>query len=105
MTFFDFCYEYLILYDNDKMTPVLKEEMFQRLKTIFFQCREPFFKQMIVQHKNELCSRPMIKNIMIYMYENIRIEKNNSIFYQDLETSKEMDSFLRLMYLPIQSKN
>jgi hypothetical protein len=99
-SFFDFSYRYIILCDNDRMTDKIKEEMFGRIKRYLFPKRHEFLDHFIRRNRGFLCKRNTIKLILIFMYENICFEKENSFFYEDYICSKEIDSFTRLIYKP-----
>jgi hypothetical protein len=102
ISFFDLCYRFLILYDNDRLNTSIKTELFERMKIIFFKTTyySEYGKKQIRSLKYILCSREIIKNILIFMYESVTHDGKESIFFNDFQESKEIDSFLRLIYRP-----
>jgi len=102
MSFFDLCYRFLILYDNDRVDTFIKTELFERMKVIFFKTTyySEHGNKQLLSYKSALCSREIIKNIIIFMYESVTHDGKESIFFNDFQESKEIDSFLRLIYRP-----
>ena len=102
MSFFDLCYRFLILYDNDRVDTFIKTELFERMKVIFFKTTyySEYGNKQLLFYKSALCSREIIKNIIIFMYESVSHDGKESIFFNDFQESKEIDSFLRLIYRP-----
>lgn len=101
ISFFDTCYRYLILYDNDRLLPCVKENFYQKLKTIFVFPKTPVAIRHVQKFKKVLCRRENVKNIILFMYESIQKNGEQSPFFKDFENSKEIDSFVRLIYTPI----
>lgn len=100
-SFFDTCFRYIILYDNDRLQPCVKENFYQRLKTTFVFQNTPFAIHHVQKFKKELCRRENVKNIILFMYESIQKNGEQSPFFKDFENSKEIDAFVRLIYNPL----
>ena len=101
LSLFDSCYIYIILIDNDRLLPSTKFILFQKIKRFFFNhCRHEYYSNFLDSQIHNLCSRQVVKNLLLFMYDNVMHEKSNSIFYKDFQSSLEIDSFLRLIARP-----
>lgn len=103
-SFFDTCYRYLILYDNDRLEPYIKKNFYQKLKTTFVFPKTPVAIHHVRKFEKLLYRRENVKNIILFMYDSIQKNGENSPFFKDFENSKEIDSFVRLIYNPIQQQ-
>ena len=100
LTLFDSCYVYIILLDNDRLLPSTKSILFKKIKQTFFHHCPDFYSRFIDSQIHFLCSRQSIKNLLLFMYDNVVHEKSNSIFFRDFQSSHQIDSFLRLIVHP-----
>lgn len=96
MNVFDTLYYYLIAFDNDRVTLRLQNELFRALYETFPLPR----RQYLCQHRQEFYRRETIKNILIFLYENILTEHEDSPYYHDFLKANQSDSFFRLIYIP-----
>lgn len=96
MNVFDTLYYYLIAFDNDRVTLRLRKELFGALYEIF----PPQRRQYLCQHRQEFYRRETIKNILIFLYENILTEHEDSPYYNYFLKANQSDSFFRLIYIP-----
>lgn len=101
MNLFDTLYYYLIAFDNDRVTPQLQEELFRTLYKKLPRQR----KQFLAKHRQEFYRRETVKNILIFLYENILLEHEESPYYNDFLTANQSDSFFRLIYIPSKFSN
>lgn len=101
MNLFDTLYYYIIAFDNDRVTPQLQEELFRTLYKTLPRQR----KQFLSKHRQDIYRRETVKNILIFLYENILLEHEESPYYNDFLTANQSDSFFRLIYLPSKFSN
>jgi hypothetical protein len=100
LSFFDLCYRYLILYDNDRLKPHIKKCFYHKLKKALLFTNKMEALRHVENFQQAICRRETVKNIILFMYENIQKNGKSSPFYNDFEKSKDIDSFVRLIYNP-----
>ena len=96
MNVFDTLYYYLIAFDNDRVTVALQNDLFVAL----YKMLPPQRWEYLRRHRQDFYRRETIKNILIFLYETILTEHEDSPYYNDFLKANQSDSFFRLIYVP-----
>ena len=96
MNIFDTLYYYLIAFDNDRVTVALQNDLFVAL----YKMLPPQRWEYLRRHRQDFYRRETIKNILIFLYETILMEHEDSPYYNDFLQANQSDSFFRLIYVP-----
>ena len=79
MNVFDTLYYYLIAFDNDRVTVPLQNDLFVAL----YKMLPPQRWEYLRRHRQDFYRRETIKNILIFLYETILMEHEDSPYYND----------------------